>query len=325
MSVRRVLNAPFEGANYLIRAALTHGLWPRRRAPLPVISVGNITMGGTGKTPLVEALARTLMELGQKPAVLTRGFKRRGNAPLVLQGDPGPAWVRAGDEPSLLARKLPRVPVVVDADRRRGAKHALDLGATHAILDDGFQHWPLARELDLVVVDARDPLGRSAWRREGPGALAFASRIVCVGEEGQQETARRLLSRYHPMPPFAAALRPQGFVWHGRLCPVAELCGRKVLAFAGIANPSRFFQGLAAAGAHVVAAVPFPDHHPYTRRQLETLLVRARTRDAIPITTAKDQVRLPLDVAEEVAVLEVALVPLEEDFASLLGPVLRIR
>lgn len=325
MSLRRALNAPFEGVNCLIRVAVSSGLWARERPPLPVISVGNITMGGTGKTPLVEALARTLVELGQRPAVLTRGYRRQGKETLVLQHDVGIAWTRAGDEPSLLARKLPQVPVVVDADRGRGARHALALGATHAILDDGFQHWPLARDLDLVVVDARDPLGRAAWRREAPSALRWASRLVSVGEEDQQEAARRLLSRYHPLPPFPVALRPCGFSWQGRLRPVTELSGQSVLAFAGIANPTRFFQSLAAAGARVLARIRFPDHHPYTRSELERLVDRASRQRAIPITTAKDHVRIPPDLAPEIAVFEVSLVPLGESFATLLSPVLAFR
>lgn len=325
MSFKRLLNAPFEGLNFVLRVAFWHGLLPRKTAPLPVISVGNITMGGTGKTPLVEALARTLLELGAKPAILTRGYRRRGTSTLVLQGDPGPGWTQAGDEPSLLAKRLSGVPVVVDADRFRGAQRAVSLGATHALLDDGFQHWPLARDLDLVVVNATDPLGRFTWRREGPRALGFASRIVCVGEPADQENARRLLFRYHPLPPFAVAARPQGFFWQNRLQPLGKLAGQKLLAFAGIAHPARFFQALATAGAELVAKVAFPDHHPYSREQLQALLSQARRHSALAITTAKDAVRLPEDIAQEVAVLEVSLVPQEEPFSSLLKPVLGIR
>lgn len=325
MSLQRLVNAPFEGLNFVLRFAVSRGLLPRKAAPLSVISVGNITMGGTGKTPLVEALARTLLELGAKPAILTRGYKRQGKTTLVLQGDPGLDWTRAGDEPSLLAKRLSHVPVVVDADRLRGARKALSLGATHALLDDGFQHWPLARDLDLVVVDAKDPLGRQSWRREGPRALAFASRIVCVGKPAEQETARTTLSRYHPLPPFAVSLQALGFFWQGRLRPLTELAEQKLLAFAGIAHPARFFRTLAETGAQLVATKPFPDHHPYTRAELELLLEEAKRQGAIPITTAKDAVRLPQDLAPQVAVLEVSLVPLQEPFTALLSPVLGIR
>lgn len=325
MSPRRLLNAPFEGFNFVLRFALSRGLWRRKTAPLPVISVGNITMGGTGKTPLVEALARTLLELGERPAILTRGYRRQGTSTLVLQGDPGPAWSQAGDEPSLLAKKLPQVPVVVDKNRLRAAQKALSLGATCALLDDGFQHWPLARDVDLVVVDAKDPLGSTTWRREGPRALGFASRIVCVGEPAHQESARRLLARFHPLPPFAVAAKLAGFFWENRLQPVSHLAGQKLLAFAGIAHPSRFFHALATAGAQLVATVAFPDHYPYTREELQALLLRARRHGALPITTAKDAVRLPQDLAPEVAVLELVLVPQGEPFANLLSPVLPIR
>lgn len=325
MSPRRLCNAPFEGLNFVLRYAFGHGLLPRKTAPLPVISVGNITMGGTGKTPLVEALARTLLELGAKPAILTRGYRRLGTSTLVLRGDPGPAWAQAGDEPSLLAKKLPQVPVVVDKNRLRAAQHALSLGATHALLDDGFQHWPLARDLDLVVVDAKDPLGCATWRRERPWALGFASRVVCVGEPAEQENAQRLLSRYHPLPPFAVAAKPQGFFWENQLQPLSQLAGQKLFAFAGIAHPARFFQALVKAGAELCAHVAFPDHHPYTREELQALLSQARRHAALPITTAKDAVRLPQDLAPQVAVLEVSLVPQEEPFTHLLKPILGIR
>ncbi len=325
MSPRRLLNAPFEGLNFVLRLAVGRGFLPRKTAPLPVISVGNITMGGTGKTPLVEALARTLLELGAKPAVLTRGYRRQGTSTLVLQGDPGPAWRQAGDEPSLLAKRLAKVPVVVDANRLRAARQALSLGATHALLDDGFQHWPLARHLDLVVVDAKDPLGRGTWRREGPWALRFASRIVCVGEAADQESARQILSCYHPLPPFAVTAKPQGFFWENRLQPLSKLCGQKLFAFAGIAQPTRFFQALAQAGAELLGQVAFPDHHPYTREQLQALLTQARRHSALPITTGKDAVRLPPDLARQVAVLEISLAPQEEPFTNLLKPVLGIR
>lgn len=325
MSFKRALNAPFEAFNFVLRSAFSRGLLARKNAPLPVISVGNITMGGTGKTPLVEALAHTLLQLGERPAILTRGYRRQGRSPLVLQGDPGSAWAQAGDEPSLLAKKLPDVPVVVDANRVRAAHEAFSLGATCALLDDGFQHWPLARDVDLVVVNARDPLGSSSWRREGPRALGFASRLVCVGERPDQENARKLLARYHRLPPFPVAAKPQGFFWENQLHPIRKLAGQKLLAFAGIAQPSRFFQALAKVGAELVVTVPFPDHHPYTREQLQALLVQARRWRALPITTAKDAVRLPQDLVQEVAILELVMVPQEEPFTNLLSQVLRIR
>lgn len=325
MSFSRAINAPLEASNAAVRAAVRFGLLRRRTAPLPVVSVGNIVMGGTGKTPLVEALARTLVVSGKRPAILTRGYRRQGRQPLVLEGDPGPAWSLAGDEPSLLAKRLPQVPVVVDANRLRGAERAVALGAEVAILDDGFQHWPLARDLELVVVAAGDPLGAQSWRREGPRALRWASRIVSVGEPEEQEKARELLAPYHPLPPFPTALRPLGLQWEESLLPLAALQGRRILAFAGIANPQRFFQTLKKAGATLVAVRPFPDHHPYTPRELERLLDQAHRWGALPVTTSKDHVRVPPEFQRSVAVLEVALEALEGTFTSLLVPLLGFR
>ncbi|MCS7181951.1 MAG: tetraacyldisaccharide 4'-kinase, partial [Thermoanaerobaculum sp.] len=204
--------------------------------------------------------------------------------------------------------------------RRRGAHCAVRLGATHAILDDGFQHWPLARELDLVVVDAKDPLGLRTLRREPPAALRWASRLVCVGEPEEQDGARRLLAPYHPLPPFPVRLVPLGWIWQGQVHPLQLLRQRRFVAFAGIARPGRFFHTLQGLGAHLVHRRGFADHHPYTPRQLATLLQLAHRLDAMLITTAKDHVRVPEPFAHQVAYLEVALVPLEESFATLLGP-----
>jgi len=319
-SLLRLVNFPLEAANALLRWAWGNELLPRHQAPLPVVSVGNIAMGGTGKTPLVAALAATLLARGARPAILTRGYRRQGKAPLVLRGDPQGRFREAGDEPSLLARMLPQVPVVVDANRFRGAGTALALGATHLLLDDGFQHHRLARQLDLVVVRAADPLGRLSPRREGPWALRAASRVVAVGEPEEQETAAACLRRYHPLPPFPAALRAVGWIREGQRQELQALAGQRVFAFAGIANPERFFRLLSQLGAQLVGTARFADHHAFSPAELAGILAQADRHRALPITTAKDHVRLPQTVADRVAFLEVALVPLAGSFADLLAP-----
>jgi len=317
----RLLNYPLELASALLRWAYGRKLLPRYEAPLPVISVGNITMGGTGKTPLVAALGATLLARGKRPAILTRGYRRQGRAPLVLHGPKQIVDVReAGDEPSLLARLLPQVPVVVDADRRRGASTALALGASHLLLDDGFQHHRLARQLDLAVVQAADPLGRLVPRREGPRALCAASRVVAVGEPEEQDIAIACLRRYHPLPPFPAALRPVGWVWGEQRRDVSSLAGQRVFAFAGIANPERFFRLLSRLGAQLVGTARFSDHHAFTAPELAWILAQADRHRAVPLTTGKDHVRLPQSMAKDVAFLEVALIPLEGSFEELLAP-----
>jgi len=142
------------------RAIFSRGWLRRARLDVPVISVGNLTFGGTGKTPVVIALVRDLVRMGRRPAVLTRGYKRRENHQVVVVGpEPRQRVDEVGDEPLEMARRLPGVPVVVDANRERGGLEALRLGADVVVLDDGFQHLRLERDLDIVVIDAGDPWG----------------------------------------------------------------------------------------------------------------------------------------------------------------------
>ncbi len=319
MKVRRAANLPLELANAVRRWLFARGWLPSFPASRPVISVGNIVMGGTGKTPLVKALARELLARGAKPAVLTRGYRRTSRAPLVLWGAPTQGWAAAGDEPTLLARELPEAPVVVDADRVRGARTATQLGATHLVLDDGFQHLRLRRQLDLVVVQASDPLGRRSWRREGPKALRRASRIVAVGPAQEQEHAARQLQPFHPLPPFPAQVQSVAWVWEGSPKPLKQLVGQRVVAFAGIGHPERFFRALEALGVVLVACHAFADHHPFRQKELEQLATQAEKAHAVLVTTAKDHVRLPPPWAGTVAFLQVELVPLAGGFGELLA------
>lgn len=319
MNVRRVANVPLELANAIRRWLFARRWLPSFPASRPVISVGNIVMGGTGKTPLVKALAQELLARGAKPAVLTRGYRRRSHAPLVLWGPPTQGWAEAGDEPTLLARELPDVPVVVDADRVRGARTATQLGASHLVLDDGFQHLRLRRQVDLVVVHTSDPLGRRTWRREGPWALRWASRVVTVGPPQEQEQAARQLRPFHPLPPFSAVLEPVAWVWEGRERPLEQLAGQRVVAFAGIGHPERFFRTLAALGVVLVTCHTFADHHPFRRKELERLATQAEKANALLVATAKDHVRLPPPWASRVTFLQVELVPLAGSFGELLA------
>ncbi|MFH1175770.1 MAG: tetraacyldisaccharide 4'-kinase, partial [Acidobacteriota bacterium] len=174
LSASRLLEAINAAAFGLYRA----GLRRSRRAGATVISVGNLALGGAGKTPLVAALAGELLRLGMRPAILTRGYGRRAQETVFTQGG-APSWEEVGDEPALLARLLPDVPLAVGADRWRGSELMLaQRSVTHFILDDGFQHWRLERELDIVVLDGADPFSRRRPRREGPGALRRAHAAV---------------------------------------------------------------------------------------------------------------------------------------------------
>jgi len=315
-----------EAVNAVARTAYRLGLRKSERAAVPVISVGNIACGGTGKTPLVAALARTLLSAGARPAILTRGYRRREGGPILIwQGGPA-GWEQAGDEPTLLARALPDVPIVVDADRVRGAATAVrETGATHLLLDDGFQHWRLARDLDIVAVEASDPFGATAPRREHPNALARAHAIVLSRAADRTEAlaAMAVLGPYAPDAYFIATkLAARGLHRGEERQPPEVLNGVAVLAMAGIASPQGFIHTLGDMGANIVDMKFYSDHHRYSRREVEKVLAEADRSGALVVTTAKDIVKLPSDLAARLAWLEVEAVPFFGSFEELLGPVL---
>lgn len=265
----------------------------RRRLNHPVVSVGNLSLGGSGKTPVVAALARLLQERGERPVILTRGYGRREATEGVLIVSDGErvreAVSRSGDEPQMLARMLPGVPVLVSADRYlSGAFGESRLGATVSILDDGFQHVQLERDVDLLLVSPADlvdeliPAGRL---RESTDAASIADALLVTGSE--EDVAAVAGTLRHPT---AFRLVPR----YGEL----GAPGARLLAFAGIARPERFFDALRSQGHDVAGELVFPDHHWYTPRDLEKIQSAAREAGASRIvTTEKDAVRCDLDVA----------------------------
>jgi tetraacyldisaccharide 4'-kinase len=315
-----------EGINAIGHSAYRVGLRRVHRAGVPVISVGNIAFGGTGKTPLVAALARTLLAAGARPAILTRGYGRREKQPLLIRGGENATWERVGDEPALLARALPEVPIVVDPDRVRGAATAItEAAATHLILDDGFQHWRLDRDLDIVVVEASDPFGAKAPRREHPDALGRADAIVLsrVADLTEARAAMAVLGAYAPDAIFIATSLAARAVWRdGARQGPGALRDVKVLAMAGIGSPEGFVHTLGDIGAIVADMRFFPDHHRYARAEVEAVLAEAAADGAIVATTAKDAIKLPADLAARVAWLDVDAVAVMGSFEELLAPVL---
>lgn len=288
--------------------------------PVPVISVGNISFGGTGKTPTVISLVRDLVRQGRRPAVLTRGYGRLADDELVLIG-PG---VRvspkiAGDEPLELAERLPGVPIVINADRASGGRMALARGADVMVLDDGFQHLRLERNLDLVLIDAGDPWGGGKLPplgrlREPLTSLRRASAVLVtkLPEHGGQvlETVQRRVEEIAPgLPVLGACLRVRKVTGPDGSVEVGALEGRRVLAFAGIGRPGGFEQVLVDQGAEIVAGQWYADHHSYEAGELDELVERAETLDAVLVTTAKDAVKLP--AGAPVWTVEIEMVPLE--------------
>jgi tetraacyldisaccharide 4'-kinase len=246
-----------------------------------VISVGNLTVGGTGKTPLVIALAQGLRERGFRPIVLSRGYGRTSRGVVIA----GSNWEECGDEPMLMKRRLQDVPVVVGADRYRAGRVAeqKQLGNIF-ILDDGFQHRRLHRDVDIVTIDPVEwaageallPAGR--WRE--PKSAVARAHAVCV-----QEILGAAIPEL-PVPAFRVRNEVDGIYRDGEVVSVQELLSRKVVAFAGIAKPERFFAALELIGMQPAECVRFRDHHRYSAREIEKL------GGDLLITTEKDAVRL---------------------------------
>jgi tetraacyldisaccharide 4'-kinase len=296
------------------------------RLPTLTISVGNLTFGGTGKTPTVVALVRDLVRRGRLPAVLSRGHGRRLHDPVVLVGpDPGYRPEQAGDEPVELASRLPGVPVVVDADRVRGGHEAARLGADVVLLDDGFQHLRVHRDLDLVLVDAGDPWGGGRLPprgrlREPRTALSRASAVLVTKLPADHgPVMERIISDIRAIAgrlPVLAAHLAATRVWRdGEWCEPDVLAARRVVACAGIGRPEGFLDLLGELRAEVVATRWFPDHHRYSTGDLEAVLAEAERHRAVVVTTAKDAVKLPSDGA--VWVIEIDMVPLAGEWDEL--------
>ncbi|PTL35997.1 tetraacyldisaccharide 4'-kinase [Candidatus Methylomirabilis limnetica] len=302
------------GAAISLRAALfASGLARTRRLPVPVLSVGNVSAGGSGKTPFVEMLAARLREQGQRVVIISRGYRGGLKKPTIISDgrDLRCEPPVAADEAYMLARHLPGVAVLTGADRYRVGEVALEqVDCGVIILDDGFQHLRLYRDLDIVLVDAGNPLGYgrllpSGLLREPPEALGRADIVVVTHADAGRDLdpAMQAIRRYAPTTPIALAVhRPIGLidVNGGERLGLERLTGQRLLAASGIANPSRFEATLVQLGAFVVARRVFPDHHRYSTADLEIINEAARKSGAsMVVTTEKDMVKLTcLDLAK---------------------------
>jgi tetraacyldisaccharide 4'-kinase len=286
------------------------------RAGVPVICVGNPTVGGAGKTPTAIAIARMLLAAGKQPMLLTRGYGGRLDGPVMVE--PAHAAVQVGDEPLLLARTAP---TIVAQDRVAGAHFARDTGAGVIVMDDGFQNPSLAKDLSLLVVDTRG-IGNGRVLPAGPLRAPLAPQL---------DRASALLIVGGGLPALESAARSRGLpVFHGTLEPdadvVASLRGTRVLAFAGIGNPEKLFATLGAAGIEAPVRRSFGDHHRYSVVEARALLRDAETGGLQLLTTEKDFARLQddaavADLARRVRTLPVTvkIAPADEFAALVLG------
>jgi tetraacyldisaccharide 4'-kinase len=264
------------------------GILPIYRLNYPVISVGNLTTGGTGKTPLVIELARRFQELGYRPVILSRGYRRKSRGVLIVSRGQGPEvdWQQSGDEPQLMAVRLPGVSVVVGGDRYQAGQRAEaeNLGNLF-ILDDGFQHRKLHRDVDIVTIDPVEWAGEGRLLPEGPWREPRTSigraHVACVQSSPDAPDIDL------PIPKFEVDTIVEGLSYQGSIHPVDTLAGKDVTAFAGIAKPERFFKLLESLGLNVTEGISFRDHHRFSPDEISKLPGQTL------ITTEKDAIRLP--------------------------------
>jgi tetraacyldisaccharide 4'-kinase len=288
-----------------------------------VIAVGNLTVGGTGKTPVVEKFARELQDQGRTVAILSRGYRskppplaKRLIAKLLFRDDTTPPRVvsdgksllldseTAGDEPYMLASNLKDVIVLVDKDRVKSGRYAIEkFGCDTLLLDDGFQYWKLAgRRRDIVLVDCQQPFGNEkllprGTLREPPSHLARASTIFITKSDGDTARLRERIARHNPGAGIIECVHhPLYFedVFTGQRHDLNLLQGRKVASFSGIAQPESFERSLVQLGGELVYSKRFADHHRFTQQEVLNAVNRSKKRQAVAIiTTQKDAVRFP--------------------------------
>ena len=288
-----------------------------------VIAVGNLTVGGTGKTPVVEKFARELRDEGRNVAILSRGYRSKPTPiherllnKLFLRDDTTPPRVvsdgksllldseMAGDEPYMLASNLKDVVVLVDKDRVKSGRYAIEkFGCDTLLLDDGFQYWKLrGRRLDIVLIDRQQPFGNErllprGTLREPPSHLARASTIFITKSDGNTAELRRRISEVNSTAGIIECIHHPLYledVFTAQRIGLDFLQGRKVASLSGIAQPESFEQSLVKLGASLVYSKRFADHHRFSQQEVINAINRSKKRQAEAIiTTQKDAVRFP--------------------------------
>ncbi len=295
------ISALYGGVVSLRNRGYDAGVFSSRSLPRPVVSVGNISVGGSGKTPFVMYLLEKFRAMGKKPAVLSRGYKRLTSKLVIscpAQGREADIQM-LGDEPALISANFPEVPVAVLADRHRSGLEVLKNFDTDVfVLDDGFQNRELNRDLDFVLMnrslyDLQDSYLPAGNLRDSKRRLKQADVLVMTahGSSRAERDYSELLGRFSPAPVAGVNYNASDLYDHaGKRYPLGYARNKRIVAFCGIAHHEQFFGNVAALGGHVAAEKRFPDHHWYDRYNIDEIF--DGDEECIAVTTAKDAVRI---------------------------------
>ena len=318
---KSLLTGPYRFATCMRTRLYERGWLTQRRLPCPVVSVGNLTVGGTGKTPMTMWVAETLLEQGKKPAILSRGYRRKNPRDFLLVSDgtsvlAGPR--EAGDEPYLMALRCPGVVVAVGADRYELGRWVLSqMPIDCFVLDDGFQHLGLARDVNLLLVDSSDPAGILALLpagrlREPLVEAGRASDIVLTRVEDESMIADVLdpiqAALGSTIDPITTRFAPQKLMRASESMPLSDVRGKRALLFSGIGNPEQFRRMVTAFGVQVADELVFRDHEAYGPSRVADIYRRVeRCQPDVVLTTEKDLIKVQSNWSMSIPLFAVCL------------------
>ncbi|HBZ00509.1 MAG TPA: tetraacyldisaccharide 4'-kinase [candidate division Zixibacteria bacterium] len=320
--MRALLLLPLSAIYYIIYI-IWNIYWQKKKSVkinANVISIGNITVGGAGKTSIAGHLAEALLARGKKVALVARGFGRPEKAPVIVYGGEETDWRKCGDEPAILARTIKGLSIYVDSNKTEAAIKAAHDGFEYIIIDDGFQHRNLARVYDIVCLDGKNPFGNglllpSGRLREPKKALRRANAIILI------DPGSNSIKLPTAVPVFQAHKKIIGI--KSLTGEPVDLTGKKVIGFCGLGNPESFHSSLETYGCQIAEFMPFPDHHIYDEGDIFEISKRVCLSEAVgAVTTLKDLVKLeqlwPADISLHYLEIVIEL-DNESEFYKLLG------
>ena len=315
------------------------GIFRRKKLGCFVISLGNVTVGGTGKTPTAQRLARDIRDMGYRVVILNRGYRAKWHGDVGVVSDGKRLHMdaaEAGDEAYMLAKHLPNVPVLIGAERAITGQYAIDhFGAEVAILDDGYQHWQLMRDMDILLVDAVNVFGNGYILPRGTlrEPISHVRRAdVCLltkvdqAAAGSRDYIRETVRKYNDHALIIESIhQPRCFIpldeWYENIgsegIDIREMAGKRVVAVSAIGNPASFEQTLSDLGAVIIESLRYPDHHDYAEREMRDVLEQAEAKGAEAIViTEKDAVKIPTAVVRAKWPIPVYVICVEVTFQS---------